>query len=53
MIALPLDHDARIILDANKLRGGLHAWRAANLPIEELTQEQPIPGDRHAGIHRL
>lgn len=30
--------------DAGALEGGYAAWKDANLPLEELTQEQPIPG---------
>lgn len=34
------------------LEGGFDAYRAAGLPTEELTQEQPIPGT-DAGISRF
>ena len=33
------------------LRGGIDDWKAAGLPTEGATQEQPIPGDDSAGIH--
>lgn len=32
------------------LAGGLEAWKAAGLPTEALTQEQPVPGNSEAGI---
>ena len=32
------------------LEGGYEAAKAANLPLEELTQDQPIPGEASAGI---
>lgn len=35
------------------LRGGMREWKAAGLPTEEPTQEQPIPGDASAGIRRV
>jgi rhodanese-related sulfurtransferase len=38
---------------AARLDGGIEAWHDAGLPLEEATQEQPIPGDQHAGIHDL
>lgn len=38
---------------AEALSGGIEAWRDAGLPTEELTQEQPIPEDMHAGLKRL
>lgn len=34
------------------LHGGIDEWKAAGLPTEEASQEQPIPGDDSAGIHR-
>ena len=34
------------------LEGGFQAYRDAGLPVEELTQEQPIPGRDDAGIPR-
>lgn len=34
------------------LEGGFEAYREAGLPVEELTQEQPIPGRDDAGIPR-
>ncbi|MBV8372218.1 MAG: rhodanese-like domain-containing protein [Candidatus Eremiobacteraeota bacterium] len=35
------------------LEGGFDAWRNAGLPVEELTQEQPIAGEPQAGLHDL
>lgn len=35
------------------LEGGFEAYRDAGLPVEELTQEQPVPGHDEAGIPRL
>ncbi|HZT14055.1 MAG TPA: rhodanese-like domain-containing protein [Candidatus Baltobacteraceae bacterium] len=34
------------------LAGGLDAYREAGLPLEDATQEQPIPGQEGAGIPR-
>ena len=34
------------------LAGGFKAYRDAGLPLEEATQEQPIPGQEGAGIPR-
>jgi len=34
------------------LEGGFEHYRRAGLPIEELTQEQPIPGEPGTGIPR-
>jgi rhodanese-related sulfurtransferase len=34
------------------LDGGFEAYQSAGLPMEELTQEQPIPGNSGAGIPR-
>jgi rhodanese-related sulfurtransferase len=34
------------------LEGGFDAYRQAGLPTEELTQEQPIPGEPGTGIPR-
>ena|SRR5579862_3583230 len=34
------------------LSGGFDAYRKAGLPVEEATQEQPIPGQEGAGIPR-
>lgn len=39
--------------NAAVLDGGFEAYRAAGLPVEELTQEQPVPGQEGAGIHRV
>jgi rhodanese-related sulfurtransferase len=38
--------------DAAVLEGGFEAYRQAGLPIEEITQEQPIPGSEGTGIPR-
>lgn len=35
---------------ATALAGGLDAWKAAGKPVEDVTQEQPVPGDQEAGI---
>lgn len=34
------------------LEGGIDAYRQAGLPTEEITQEQPIPGEEGTGIPR-
>lgn len=39
--------------NAVALAGGYEAAKAAGLPVEELTQEQPIPGQEDAGIKLL
>jgi rhodanese-related sulfurtransferase len=38
--------------NATVLEGGFEAYRAAGLPVEEATQQQPIPGTE-SGILRL
>lgn len=38
---------------AAPLAGGFLAWRDGGRPLEEITQEQPIPGEPEAGLHRL
>ncbi len=38
--------------NATALEGGYAAWKEANLPIEELSAEQPVPGE-DAGIKLL
>jgi rhodanese-related sulfurtransferase len=38
---------------AARLDGGIEGWRDAGLPIEESTQEQPVPGAAGSGIQRL
>ncbi|HTU80652.1 MAG TPA: rhodanese-like domain-containing protein [Candidatus Acidoferrales bacterium] len=38
---------------AARLEGGIQGWIDAGLPVEELTQEQPIPGDDASGIQLL
>jgi rhodanese-related sulfurtransferase len=38
---------------AARLDGGLEAWRDAGLPLEESTQEQPVPGKEGSGLSRL
>ena len=35
------------------LLGGFEAWKRAGLPLEEATQEQPIPDIEGSGLHRL
>lgn len=37
---------------ASVLSGGFDAYRKAELPLEQATQEQPIPGQDGAGIPR-
>ena len=38
---------------ATILEGGFDAYKAAGLPVEQITEEQPIPGEEGAGIHRI
>ena len=35
------------------LEGGFDSYRQAGLPTEEITQEQPIPGQEGTGIPRI
>ena len=37
-------------VNASVLDGGFEAYRDAGLPVENVTQEQPIPGQDGAGI---
>ena len=39
--------------DVAVLDGGFDAYREAGLPVEEITQEQPVPGHESAGIQRI
>lgn len=39
--------------DAAVLDGGFEAYREAGLPVEEITQEQPVPGQQGAGVPRI
>lgn len=39
--------------DAAVLEGGFDAYRQAGLPVEEITQEQPVPGQQGAGVPRI
>ena len=39
--------------DVVLLSGGINEWKAQGLQTEELTQEQPIPGEEDAGIRRI
>lgn len=39
--------------DACVLAGGIEAYRNAGLPLEEITEEQPVPGHEHTGIPRF
>ena len=39
--------------NASVLEGGFEAYRESGLPVEELTQEQPIPGRDDAGVKRF
>lgn len=39
--------------NAAVLDGGFEAYREAGLPVEEITQQQPVPGHEDAGIPRL
>jgi rhodanese-related sulfurtransferase len=36
---------------AAALAGGIDAWKAAGLPLEEVTEDQPVPGEPGSGIH--
>lgn len=38
---------------AAALDGGIEAWHDAGLPLEDATQEQPVPGEAGAGLPRL
>jgi rhodanese-related sulfurtransferase len=38
---------------AAALMGGIEAWKKAGLPLEEVTEDQPVPGEPGAGIHDL
>ena len=38
---------------AAPLRGGIEAWENARLPMEDATQEQPVPGEPGSGMRRL
>ncbi len=38
---------------AARLEGGIEGWRDAGLPMEEATQEQPVPGEEGTGVRRL
>jgi rhodanese-related sulfurtransferase len=38
---------------AAALAGGIAAWEDAGLPLEEVTEEQPVPGEPGSGMHRL
>lgn len=35
------------------LDGGIEAWKEAGMPTEQLTQEQPIPGNPQAGLDNI
>ena len=37
---------------ASALEGGIERWEDAGKPTEQVTQEQPIPGESTAGIRR-
>ncbi|MBV9402916.1 MAG: hypothetical protein JO018_04215 [Candidatus Eremiobacteraeota bacterium] len=39
--------------NAVSLEGGYEAAKEAGLPLEELSQEQPIPGEADTGIKRI
>ena len=39
--------------NAVSLEGGYEAAKEADLPLEELSQEQPIPGEPDTGIKRI
>lgn len=39
--------------NASVLEGGFEAYRSAGLPVEEITQDQPVPGRDDAGIHDI
>ena len=38
---------------AARLEGGMLAWQNAGLPLEDLTQDQPIPDEPSSGLRRL
>jgi rhodanese-related sulfurtransferase len=38
---------------AAALAGGIGAWKAAGLPLEAVTEDQPVPGEPGAGIHDI
>jgi rhodanese-related sulfurtransferase len=38
---------------AARLEGGIEAWHDAGLPLEDATQEQPVPGEEGSGLRRL
>ena len=38
---------------AAQLDGGIEGWHDAGLPLEDATQEQPVPGRSGAGRQRL
>ncbi|MEO7202804.1 MAG: rhodanese-like domain-containing protein [Candidatus Tumulicola sp.] len=38
---------------AAPLAGGIAAWESAGLPLEEITEEQPVPGEPGSGMQRL
>jgi rhodanese-related sulfurtransferase len=38
---------------AAPLAGGIAAWESAGLPFEEITEEQPVPGEPGSGMQRL
>lgn len=38
---------------AAPLTGGIAAWESSGLPLEEITEEQPVPGEPGSGMHRL
>jgi rhodanese-related sulfurtransferase len=40
-------------LGATALRGGIEAWERAGLALEEITEEQPVPGEPGSGMHDL
>jgi rhodanese-related sulfurtransferase len=63
-VAVYGDNDETVALVVEKLRaagysgaaplqGGIAAWESAGLPLEEITEEQPVPGEPGSGMHRL
>lgn len=38
---------------AARLAGGIEGWHDAGLPLEESTQEQPVPGESGSGTERI
>ncbi len=39
--------------EAARLEGGIEAWQDAGFPLQDTTQEQPVPGEGESGIPRV